>query len=114
MLIVTATLLTGFILSCAFVNVPFHFIVILGMSVVVASFGWPLCAGAISNAASSGMQGKIFGLSQSMQSLAMMIAPLVVAPFLSKSSGVPFYIAAGVSLVFGILVIFTKVPDHHG
>ena len=113
MLFITSVLLIGLILACSFVGEMFYFVIFLGISVVVASFGWPLCAGAISNAASNNMQGKIFGLSQSIQSLAMMLAPIIVAPFLAKGSGIPFYIAAAVSAVFGILVIFTKVPEHH-
>lgn len=89
-----------------------YFIFLMGASVIVASFGWPLCAGAISNSASKAIQGKIFGLSQSIQSLAMMIAPIVVGPFLSKHSGFPFFISAGVSLLFGGIVIGTKIREN--
>lgn len=91
------------VLFCAFVHSIVPFTLILGASVLIASFGWPLCAGTISHAAHGSIQGKILGLSQSMQSLAMMIAPIIVGPFLSKDSGIPFFIAAGASIVFGFL-----------
>lgn len=89
----------------------FNFTAVLGASVICASFGWPLCAGAISSAAPRSIQGKIFGLSQSIQSLAMMLAPIIVGPLLSKHSGIPFFISAAVSLLFGGLVLGTQIDD---
>lgn len=113
LLLVTAFLLAMGMFSCAFFSRESLFILFLGLSVFIASFAWPLCAGAISNAAHSKMQGKILGLSQSVQSFAMMLAPLIVGPFLSKESGMPFYISACVSAIFGILVLLTKIPEYH-
>lgn len=99
------------VVSAIFPRELWNFVIILGLSVIVSSFGWPLCAGAISNAAKPHIQGKIFGLSQSIQSLAMMIAPIVVGPFISKHSGIPFFISAGISLLFGGIVIGTNIHE---
>lgn len=96
---------------CAFLNTFVSFISVLGFAVLIASFGWPLCTTIISEKASKSMQGRILGLSQSVQSLAMMLAPLIVGPFLSKGSGIPFYISAGVSIIFGCLVIRKRISE---
>ncbi len=112
LLIIEALLFAVAVFTCAYLKDFWFFSTILGFSVLMASFGWPLCTGIISNAVEGQMQGKILGLSQSVQSLAMMLAPVIVGPFLSKQSGIPFFIAAGFSLVFGILVITTKFQEH--
>jgi DHA1 family tetracycline resistance protein-like MFS transporter len=112
LLIVEALLFALAVFACAYLKNMWFFSAVLGFSVLIASFGWPLCTGIISNAVESQMQGKILALSQSIQSLAMMLAPIIVGPFLSKQSGVPFFIAAGFSLVFGILVTTTKFQEH--
>ncbi|MBM3191747.1 MAG: MFS transporter [Chlamydiae bacterium] len=112
LLVLEAILFGMGVIICAFLHERFLFVAVLGASVMIASFGWPLCTGIISNAVYGEMQGKILGLSQSVQSLAMMLGPLIVAPFLSKDSLIPFFIAAGFSLVFGILVLLTKIQEH--
>lgn len=110
LLIAGASLFATILVICAFLQDLVLFTGVLGLGVVVASFGWPLCAGAISDAAKGETQGRVLGLSQSMQSLAMMVAPIIVGPFLSKGSGTPFFIAAAASIVFGFLTIITKTP----
>lgn len=109
LLVYGAILYASILLICAFLQGLFIFEIVLGLGVMIASFGWPLCAGAISDAAKGETQGRILGLSQSMQSLAMMVAPIIVGPFLSKGSGTPFFIAAGASILFGFLAITTKI-----
>ncbi|MDN3508349.1 MAG: MFS transporter [Simkaniaceae bacterium] len=82
----------------------FLFTVIVGGAVFFASFPWPLCASEISHIAPDGIQGQVMGLSQSIQSLAMLVAPLIVGPLLSAHHGVSF----GLSALFGVvyLIIF--------
>ncbi len=111
LLIMSAIAFAIFVVSAIFPRNLITFVVLLGVCVVFASFGWPLCAGAISSAASKEMKGKIFGLSQSIQSLAMMLAPIAIGPFISKHAGVPFFISAGISLLFAGIVIGTKVHE---
>lgn len=103
-----AVLFAMIVVLCAWAQALVLFIIVLGLAVMIASFGWPLCAGAISHAAHKEMQGKILGLSQSIQSLAMMVAPIIVGPFLSKNSGMPFFIMAAASIVFGVLAFLSK------
>ncbi len=111
LLVFSALAFAALVVTAIFPRELLTFVIVIGATVVIASFSWPLCAGAISNAADSVMQGKIFGLSQSIQSLAMMIAPVVMGPFLSKHSGIPFFISAGVSLLFGGIVIGTRIQE---
>ncbi|MEI8300435.1 MAG: MFS transporter [Chlamydiota bacterium] len=100
------------VFACAYLKEIWIFSAIVGFSVLIASFGWPLCTGIISNSAPKEVQGKILSLSQSIQSLAMMLAPVIVGPFLSKQSGIPFFIAAGFSIIFGALVVTTKFQEY--
>lgn len=100
------------VLGCSLIFSVEGFSIVLACAVLVASFGWPLCAGAISNAAHGAVQGKILGLSQSMQSLTMMIAPIVVGPFLSKHAAIPFFLSAAASIVFGFLALLSKKQAH--
>lgn len=66
-------------------NTVFSFLLVLGFCVLFAGITWPLCTGIISSRADKQMQGKILGMSQSMQSLAMAFSPIVggVADFFS-------------------------------
>ncbi len=50
---------------------------IVGLCIIISGIGWPSCTSVISNLASKEIQGKILGMSQSMQSLAMAMAPLI-------------------------------------
>jgi DHA1 family tetracycline resistance protein-like MFS transporter len=108
LLIYEAFLYAIILVLCAFIEKLVPFGCVLGVGVMIASFGWPLCAGAISNAAKGELQGRVLGLTQSIQSLAMLVAPVIVGPFLSKGAWIPFFIAAVTSLVFGGLAFSTK------
>jgi len=86
-----------------------HFTIALGIAVFFASFSWPICAGAISSAAKGSIQGKVMGMSQSMQSLAMLIAPILGGPALSAHMGLSFSLAVVFSLIYGLLLLRAKI-----
>lgn len=75
---------------------------IIGICVILAGLAWPICTNVISSRAGSRIQGKVLGMSQSMQSLAMAFSPLV-AVFTHFYLGLPFIIAAISSLAAGII-----------
>lgn len=64
-------------LALIFTRTTLQFLPLLGVSVIFAGISWPVCTGIISNRAGVENQGKILGMSQSMQSLAMAVSPLV-------------------------------------
>ena len=87
--------------TTVFIPIPYTmagFLAVTGVAVFFAGGIWPLFTGAISNAADQKIQGKVLGLSQSVQSLAMMLAPFMGGFFLQAHSKVPFVIA-GISLL---------------
>jgi MFS transporter, DHA1 family, tetracycline resistance protein len=86
-----------------------RFSILIGIAVFFSSFPWPLCTGEISDAAPAVMQGQIMGLSQSVQSLAMLIAPLIAAPLMSAHYGLAFGVAALFSLVYPFLLFGLKL-----
>lgn len=83
-------------------------LLILGLSVLFGGVIWPLCTAAISNLAPSAMQGKILGISQSVQSFAMTLSPVVAGLAFKYSIYLPFYLAALIFL-FAALISFQKI-----
>lgn len=81
---------------------------ILGLTVVIGGLAWPLCTGVISNTAPKEMQGKILGLSQSVQSLAMTVAPVVGGMGYQIVGGFPFLLGAAASLAAAIIYFTLK------
>lgn len=76
---------------------------ILGGTVLVASLAWPHCTNVISSKASDSMQGKILGISQSVQSLAMTLAPLIGGITYQLASGSVFLLGAALSLIAALI-----------
>lgn len=71
-----------FSLLCFSVSIPhlgYALIVLVSSAVVLSAIAWPLCTNLISEKAEETMRGKILGISQSMQSLAMATSPLIAA-----------------------------------
>lgn len=102
--------LVGFTILCGLVILPHHIslvMLILGTCVVLGGIAWPICTGLISNTASPQMQGKILGISQSIQSLAMSVAPIVGGLAFHVSLGLPFLIGAAVCLSATAIYYFT-------
>ncbi|MBN2479775.1 MAG: MFS transporter [Parachlamydiales bacterium] len=100
-----------FTILCGFVGFPNHLygiILILGSCVVIGGIAWPLCATLISNKATKPMQGKIMGISQSMQSLAMAVSPIIGGFSDQVFIYLPFLIAAFASLIASLIYFKTK------
>lgn len=81
---------------------------ILGFCVVMGGLAWPLCTGMISNMAPRQIQGKILGMSQSIQSLAMTLAPVIGGMASQATTSFPFFIGAGASLLAGSIYFTLK------
>jgi len=84
------------------------FLIIVSISVFFAGAMWPIFTGAISNAADQAIQGKVLGLSQSVQSLSMMLAPFLGGFFLQAHTSVPFAVSAISALIAAGLLTKTK------
>lgn len=103
--------LVGFTVLCGLMVVPMHIygvLGILGLCVVLGGLAWPLCTGMISNLVPRHFQGKILGVSQSIQSLAMAIAPVISGMAYTVSMGLPFLIGAAASLLAGVIYFTLK------
>lgn len=101
--------LIGFTILCTWVVLPKHIytvIALVGLSVFCGSIAWPICTGLISNKAPQHMQGKILGLSQSFQSLAMTLGPLIGGLAFHQSLQLPFLIAGGISALTVLIYYF--------
>ena len=101
-----------FTVLCGLVGFPKHLqgvIIILGACVIIGGLAWPLCTTVISNRAPHKMQGKIMGMSQSMQSLAMAVSPIIGGLFDRVHIYLPFLVAAFASLIAGAIYFRTKI-----
>lgn len=102
--------LVGFTILCSIVTFPdriYQVLTILGLCVILGGIAWPICTSLISNTAPQEMQGKILGVSQSIQSLAMTIAPLIGGLAFHVSVELPFMIGAAISLIAALIYYFT-------
>lgn len=100
-----------FMLLSSFLYFPKHLGILLGMLAIIVIFAgvaWPLCTNIISKSAAPSMRGKILGMSQSMQSLAMTLSPLS-AVFTHIHESTPFLIAALASFAAAILYFRAKI-----
>jgi DHA1 family tetracycline resistance protein-like MFS transporter len=94
--------LVGFAILCGLIIVPQHIygiLAILGVCVILGGIAWPICTGIISNTAPNIIQGKILGVSQSVQSLAMALGPVVGGIAYGVSLDLTFLIASFAGLV---------------
>ena len=89
-------LFTAFSAAIAFGSHLPMTLTILGGTVLAASLAWPHCTNVISSKAPEAMQGKILGISQSVQSLAMTLAPLI--------GGITYQLVAGSVFIFGAVL----------
>lgn len=98
-----------FTILCACIGFPKHLysvLLIQGFCVIIGGLAWPLCTGVISNTAPRHIQGKVLGISQSVQSLAMTLAPVVGGMVSQGAERLPFFAAAASGLL-AIVVYFT-------
>lgn len=101
--------LIGFTVFCGLVIFPSHIysvLAIVGLCVMLGGLAWPICTSVISNTAPREMQGKVLGLSQSVQSLAMTLGPAVGGVAFQSSLELPFLMAAAMSLLAVIIYYF--------
>ncbi len=101
--------LIGFTLFCGLVVFQKHIytvLAIVGICVILGGIAWPICTGIISNRAPRNIQGKIMGLSQSVQSFAMTVGPVIGGLAFHYSLHLPFLIAASMSLLSVIIYYF--------
>ncbi|MGD2169383.1 MAG: MFS transporter [Chlamydiota bacterium] len=97
---------------CILITLPqtaFNFLLLLGLCVVFAGVTWPLCTYLISSRADKSIQGKILGISQSMQSLAMATSPLVGGLTDFFHLKLFFWISSFACLLAGIIYFKVKV-----
>jgi MFS family permease len=95
-----------FTVLCTLIIFPMHIynvLLLMACCVIVGGLAWPHCSGMISSAAPPQMQGKFMGLSQSLQSLAMGLAPAIGGLSYQVFSGFPFLIGAVTTLSAGVL-----------
>ncbi|MDE3045021.1 MAG: MFS transporter [Verrucomicrobiota bacterium] len=102
-----------FTILCAVIIFPKHLYGTLGVlagCVVLGGLAWPLCTSFISNVAPRNIQGKVLGISQSVQSLAMALAPALGGVVYQGYTGFPFLLGAFASLIAAGLYFTLK--DH--
>jgi len=103
--LVSFTFLTALV---AFPDPIYTVISIVGLCVAIGGIAWPLCNSFISSLAPKNMQGKVLGMNQSVQSLAMTLAPAIGGVAFKVSMFVPFLIGSGASLLATILYYTLK------
>ncbi|MBI5346183.1 MAG: MFS transporter [Chlamydiae bacterium] len=84
-------------------------ILLLGACVTIGGLAWPLCTVVISNQAPQQMQGKILGVSQSMQSLAMAVSPIIGGISDELYVQLPFILSAVASFIAGLIYFRIKI-----
>lgn len=98
----TLFLMMAFNLLYFFIIIPkklYAVLIILGICVILAGIIWPIYTTLLSSLGKEHMRGKILGLSQSVQSGAMTLAPLIASAAFQKSFELPFLIGAIISLL---------------
>jgi len=93
-------------LSLVFPKHIFVVLPIVGFCVMIGGLAWPLCNNLISNLAPQQFQGKILGMSQSVQSLAMTLAPIAGGMVSQGSIRFPFLMGS-VSGLAAVVVYFS-------
>jgi DHA1 family tetracycline resistance protein-like MFS transporter len=99
---------TAFCVLLIFLNHVYSVLAVLGGATIIGGLGWPLCTGVISSEAPKEVQGKVLGMSQSVQSLAMALAPAVGGVAYQLMDGLPFLLGALASLGAGVIYLNLK------
>ncbi len=98
-----------------FVTIPHHLynvLLILGICVMIGGIIWPIYTTIISDLSHKNMGGKVLGMSQSVQSFAMTLAPLAASIAFQKSINFPFFIGSFISLI-GTLIYWKHATRNH-
>jgi MFS transporter, DHA1 family, tetracycline resistance protein len=104
--------------SSYFIQIPKHlstFYMIAPFSIFFIGGMWPIFTSMISACAEQEIQGKILGLSQSIQSLTMMIAPLIGCIVVTHHISLVFALSSIFSLIAALLltkICFKSVSGH--
>jgi DHA1 family tetracycline resistance protein-like MFS transporter len=101
-----------FALSSLFVALPYEmpsFLCAVATVVFFAGGMWPLFTLAISNTAHATVQGRVLGFSQSIQSLAMMLAPLFGGFLIQAHGTVPFLISSITAFFAALFLLKAKL-----
>lgn len=104
--------LVFFTISCFIVFIPNKvsiLILIVSLAMFACGIAWPICTSIISNMATQRMQGKVLGMSQSMQSLAMTIAP-IVGGFVDHLFSPLTFLTAGLACLIASIIYFYVKP----
>lgn len=80
----------------------------LGLITLVGALAWPHCTTVISETAAQNVQGKALGLTQSIQSLAMALAPLIGGISYQLAQDSAFLLAAVSSLIASLIYILKR------
>jgi predicted MFS family arabinose efflux permease len=97
-----------FSLMVVFIPYPnklYLFVLVSGLAVFLAGGIWPILVGTISKLSHESSQGKTLGISQSIQSLSMVLAPFFGGFLLEPHSKTPFIFASiSVLVAIGFLI----------
>lgn len=99
-------------LCIGFVSRIWDLVLLIGFTVSFAGIIWPTCILAISHIAEENMQGKMLGITQSVQSLATLLAPLMGGMLLFINSGINYPVAALFSLLAVLLAFRIKKEEY--
>jgi DHA1 family tetracycline resistance protein-like MFS transporter len=104
--------LLGFTLFCTLIVFVMNMnatLVILGICILLGGLAWPLCTSLVSNSAPREIQGKVLGMSQSVQSLAMALAPVMGGVAFQISPNLPFLLGGVAGLIAGFIYLRLKI-----
>lgn len=105
-----------FALSTLLIPIPkelFLFLLITGIAVFFAGGMWPIFINAISYSAEPSRQGKVMGLSQSIQSFSTLLAPLIGGFLLQMQAKAPFALSTLSALIAVVLLARIHNKLHH-
>lgn len=111
-LILSLTSMGVLSLCVGFASRIWDLVFIIGFTVSFAGIIWPTCIIAISHIAGENMQGKMLGITQSVQSLATLLAPLIGGTLLFISPSINYLMAALFSLSAVFLATRIKKEEY--
>jgi DHA1 family tetracycline resistance protein-like MFS transporter len=103
--------LVGFTLLSPLLVFPSSMLVVIlifSFCILFGAMAWPIFNGIISDASSDENQGKILGLSQSVQSFSMAISPIIGGFAFAIFEGLPFYVASLCAFLSLLIYFFLR------
>lgn len=107
-LLVLLFLFTLFVFLVIFPTKVSYVFLLLAGSMFITGMAWPYFSGMVSDIAPQRIQGKILGISQSIQSLAMGVSPILGGLADNVSQSFPFAFASICSLIAALVFFFYK------